>query len=114
MVARFKRAEAPVKDEAEAVLASFEQPAQEPDPQAEESESNRKPSPPSLVTAAVLEALFAENPKQRYLVGTRWEGDRVIHALLDRLLDENDNPAHGYSYEQLAALLKLKVEARTG
>jgi NAD(P)-dependent dehydrogenase (short-subunit alcohol dehydrogenase family) len=114
MVARFERAEPPFKEEADAILASFNAPPAAAGEDAEESETNRKPSPPALVTAAVLEALFADQPRLRYLVGTRWEGDRVIHALLDRLLDENDNPAHNYSFEQLAALLKQKVEARAG
>jgi hypothetical protein len=113
MVARFRRAEAPFKEEAEAILASFERP---PEPQqeqdAEESETNRKPSPPALVTAVVLEALFAEKPKLRYLVGTKWEGDRVIHALLEKLLDENDNPVHHYSRDQLVALLDEEIALR--
>ncbi len=112
MVARLQRAEAPFKEEADAVLASFEQPPQEAPAEAPESETNRKPSPPSLVTAAVLEALFAGQPKLRYLVGTKWEGDRVLDALVGKLLDENDNPMHGYSREQLVALLDRKIKER--
>ena len=108
---RFQRAEPPFKDEAEQVLASFSQP-DEPAPDAPESASNRKPSPPAIVTAAVVDALFSEKPKLRYLVGTHWEGNRVIHALLDKLLDENDNPQHNYSRDELVRLLDEHLEKR--
>lgn len=111
MLRRFERAQPPFKEEADAVLASFNAPP-EPPASDEESESNRKPSPPELVTEAVVDALFSAVPKFRYLVGTKWEGDRVIHALIEKLLDENDNPAHNYSQAELAALLARKVEER--
>ena len=111
MLRRFERAQPPFKEEADAVLASFNAPP-EPPASGEESESNRKPSPPALVTEAVVDALFSAAPKFRYLVGTKWEGDRVIHALIEKLLDENDNPAHNYSQAELAALLARKVEER--
>jgi NAD(P)-dependent dehydrogenase (short-subunit alcohol dehydrogenase family) len=112
-VARFKRAEPPFREEARAILESFNQPAPGPDETAAESENNRKPSPPEIVTRAVEEALFSETPKQRDLVGTKWEGDRVIHALLDKLLDENDNPQHNYSQVELTALLAGRMAARS-
>jgi NAD(P)-dependent dehydrogenase (short-subunit alcohol dehydrogenase family) len=112
MVARFKRAEPPFKAEADAVLDSFNRPYEPPPADAEESEANRKPSPPAVVTQAVLEALFSETPKLRYLVGTKWEGDRVLNTLVEKLLDENDNPIHNYSREQLVELLDRKIEER--
>ncbi len=112
MVRRFQRAQPPFKAEADAVLESFNQPPPPAPETDEESEGNRKPSPPGVVTQAVLDALFAQKPKFRYLVGTRWEGDRVIHALIEKLLDENDNPQHRYSRESLVALLTQKIEAR--
>jgi NAD(P)-dependent dehydrogenase (short-subunit alcohol dehydrogenase family) len=112
-VAKFERAEPPFRQEARAVLESFKQPDPSPDETAGESESNRKPSSPEIVTQAVVEALFSETPKQRYLVGTKWEGDRVIHALLDKLLDENDNPVHNYSRQQLVELLDQKIAERS-
>ena len=108
---RFQRAKPPFKDEAEQVLASFNQP-DEPAPDAPESANNRKPSPPAIVTAAVVEALFSEKPRLRYLVGTHREGNRVIHALLDKLLDENDNPQHNYSRDELVRLLDEHLEKR--
>lgn len=111
MLRRFERAQPPFKEEADAVLASFNAPP-EPPASSEESESNRKPSPPALVTQAVVDALFSAAPKFRYLVGTKWEGDRVIHALIEKLLDENDNPVHNYSQAELAALLARKIEER--
>lgn len=56
--------------------------------------------------------LLSEKPKLRYLVETQWEGDRVLHALVEKLLDENDNPQHNYSREQLVELLDRKIEER--
>jgi NAD(P)-dependent dehydrogenase (short-subunit alcohol dehydrogenase family) len=117
MVKRFERAQPPFKAESDAVLASFNAPpvstssttTPEND---EESESNRKPSPPEVVSSAIIDALFSGKPKFRSLVGTKWEGDRVIHALLEKLLDENDNPMHNYSQAELAELLAQKMAAR--
>lgn len=106
-IARFKRATAPFAEEAEQVLASFEQEPPVDDP--EESETRRKPSSPDIVAVAVYDALFSEQPKQRYLVGTRWEGDRVLNELLAKLVDENDNPQHNYSRDELVALLDKHI-----
>ena len=39
------------------------------------------------------------------MVGTRWEGDRVIDAMLDRLLDANESPSHGDTRDELVARL---------
>ncbi|MCX6099738.1 MAG: hypothetical protein NTX69_06955, partial [Candidatus Bipolaricaulota bacterium] len=116
-VARFQRAQAPFREEAEQILAYFTAPAPEPSaaeqaPSAEESESNRKPSSPEIVAVAVYDALFSPAPKLHYLVGTKWEGDRVINALIAKLLDENDNPKHNYSREQLVALLDQHIAER--
>jgi hypothetical protein len=61
---------------------------------------------------AVYHALFAEKPRLRYLVGTKWEGDRVINALIERLLDATDSPEHNYSRDELIALLDKHLQAR--
>ena len=111
-LARFQRAVDPFKDEAEAVLESFSQPPPEFPEDEPESATNRKPSSPEIVSVAVYDALFSEKPKLRYLVGTKWEGDRVINALIEKLLDENDNPMHGYSREELVAILDRHVIRR--
>jgi hypothetical protein len=110
--ARFLRATPPFKEEAERVLAAFDEPP--PSGEEEESETNRKPSSPEIVSVAVYDALFSKTPKLRYLVGTKWEGDRVLNALISKLLDENDNPQHNYSRDELVALLDRHVSERAG
>jgi len=45
-------------------------------------------------------------------VATKWEGDRVIHALIEKLLDENDNPQHNYTRDELVALLDQHLNNR--
>ena len=112
VMSRFERATPPFDEEARQVLASFNQPSQEQAEDAPESETNRKPSSPEIVSEAVYEALFTPTPKRHYLVGTRWEGDRVIHALIAKLLDENNNPQHNYSRDELVALLDQHLQQR--
>ncbi|MCQ3937362.1 MAG: SDR family NAD(P)-dependent oxidoreductase [Chloroflexi bacterium] len=111
-IAHFQRAQPPFKAEAEMVLQSFTEES-EPNPNEPESATNRKPSSPEIVWDAVRDALFSEKPKMRYLVGTHWEGNRVINALISKLLDENDNPMHNYSRDELIALLDKHLEARS-
>jgi hypothetical protein len=57
----------------------------------------------------VLHALFDPEPRRRYLVGTRWEGNRVIETLMERLVDANASPSLGYSREDLVAWLERKL-----
>jgi len=114
-VARFRRAQEPFREEAEQVLGFLLAPppvVEEPAAPAEESETNRKPSPPEVVAEVVYDALFSATPKLRYLVGTKWEGDRVLNALVAKLLNENDNPKHGYTRDQLVALLDQHIAQR--
>lgn len=111
-IAHFQRAQPPFKAEAEMVLQSFTEES-EPNPNEPESATNRKPSSPEIVWDAVRDALFSEKPKMRYLVGTHWKGNRVINALISKLLDENDNPMHNYSRDELIALLDKHLEARS-
>ena len=103
-LARFRRGKPPFKHELDQVLAAFENPTP-PQPDAAESEANRKPSSAEIVVTAVSHALFSDAPKLRYLVGTKWEGDRVINALIEKLIHENDNPHHSYTRDELVALL---------
>ena len=111
-VARFRRAMPPFATEAEAVLASLEQEPPAGTDEEPEDESHRKPSSPEIVAVAVLDALFSENPRARYLVGTRWEGSRVIDALLERLLDANDCPTLGHSLDELIAMQRARAAER--
>jgi NAD(P)-dependent dehydrogenase (short-subunit alcohol dehydrogenase family) len=117
-VARFQRAREPFREEAEQILGFLTAlppggaSANDEGAAEEESESNRKPSSPMIVAEAVYDALFSPAPKLHYLVGTKWEGDRVLNALMARLLDENDNPKHNYSREQLVALLDQHIAER--
>lgn len=111
----FRQVPEAFREEAHMVLSALTAEPEEvpaPDPQAEESEHNRKPSAPGVVSEVVLEALFSPQPKLHYLVGTRWEGDRVLNALLQKLLDENDNPSHNYSRAELVALLDRNIIER--
>lgn len=111
-IARFERAEAPFIDEAKQVLAGFKAAPPEAEADEEESETNRKLSSPEIVAVAVYDALFSERPRSRYLVGTKWEGDRVLNALLAQLLEENDNPRHNYSRDELVAMLDRHIHER--
>ncbi len=110
ILARFQRAEPPFDEEARQVLDAFGQPPEENDEP--ESATNRKPSSPEIVSVAVYDALFSEHPKLRYLVGTPWEGDRVINGLIAKLLDENDNPQHNYARDDLVARLDEQIQRR--
>lgn len=110
-ITHFQRAQPPFKEEADMVLQSFAE-ASEPKPNEPESATNRKPSSPEIVWEAVQDALFAEKPKMRYLVGTRWEGNRVLNALIAKLLDENDNPRHNFSRDELIELLDQQLAKR--
>lgn len=109
---RFRRAPEPFAAESRQIVEAL---LADPEPHDDEPESaaNRKPSPPSIVTDAVLDALFSPTPKSRYLVGTRWEGMRVVNALIDRLLDANDCPSLSYSRSDLLAMLDSAARART-
>jgi NAD(P)-dependent dehydrogenase (short-subunit alcohol dehydrogenase family) len=118
MLGRFRRARPPFDREAEEIVTALTAP---PDPEAEargeaeaESEANRKPSSPEVVVVAVIDALFSPSPRLRYMVGTRWEGERMIRTLLDRLLDANECPALGDPVEKLVAQLRAHAEARSG
>lgn len=106
ITSRLGNAPPPFEAECRDMLEALRFPADaEPDTDAPESAENRKPSPPDIVTEAVLDALFSDAPKPRYLVGTRWEGDRIVSGLLERLVQANDSPSLGYTRDELVARL---------
>lgn len=92
-VARLAATPPPFDAEARAVLAGLQSPTP---PRADEPESsrNRRHAPPAAVAAVVMQALRDAQPHGRYLVGTRWEGDRVIGELTQRLMDAARSPSH--------------------
>ncbi len=100
--ARLQNTPAPFEVAASAVLQSLREPA-ELQPDQPESASNRRFAQPAAVAEVVLLALTAATPQARYLVGTRWEGDRVITALTQRLLDAARSPSHQWSEAEFLA-----------
>lgn len=110
-VARLQATPAPFDAAAASVLAGLLQP-KPPRPDEPESAGNRCHAPPGFVAAVVMQALFDTVPQARYLVGTRWEGDRVIAALIERLLDAASSPSHRLTADELLALVRQRHAAR--
>jgi NAD(P)-dependent dehydrogenase (short-subunit alcohol dehydrogenase family) len=106
-LARLRGTPEPFTALAQAALKGLQNP-QLPRPDEPESAHNRRAAAPAVVAARVLQALQMPDPPLRHLVGTRWEGDRVIDALIDRLLDAAGSPSH----EMGAAELAARIEAR--
>lgn len=105
--ARLRSTPEPFAALAQAALQGLQNP-QPPRPHEPESAHNRRHAAPAVVAARVLQVLQMPDPPLRHLVGTRWEGDRVIDALIDRLLDAAGSPSH----EMDAAELAGRIEAR--
>lgn len=101
-VARLQATAAPFDVAASAVLQSLREPAALL-PDEPESASNRRFARPEAVADVVVQALTHESPQARYLVGTRWEGDRVIQALTQRLMDAARSPSHRWSEAEFLA-----------
>ncbi|MBL8360239.1 MAG: SDR family oxidoreductase [Rubrivivax sp.] len=98
---------------AQAMRAAAAQPAAEPDERDEpESATHRKPCAPDVVAAVIEQALTVQAPQARYLVGTRWEGDRVLNALIERLLDAAGSPSHRLTRDELVAMIDAQRARR--
>lgn len=81
-------------------------------PDEPESSTNRKPCAPDAVAAVIEQALTVDAPQARYLVGTRWEGDRVLNALIERLLDAAGSPSHRLTRDELVAMIDAQRARR--
>lgn len=101
-VARLQATPAPFDAAAQAALQGLNQPTR-PDPAQPESAHNRRYASAAAVATTVCALLRSEAPAARELFGTRWEGDRVIDALLGRLLDAAQSPSHQMSLAELQA-----------
>ncbi|MHA2502756.1 MAG: SDR family NAD(P)-dependent oxidoreductase [Candidatus Kariarchaeaceae archaeon] len=100
----------PFDTQAKLILEGMKQKASDYDPDLPEGENNRKYSEPEAVSRTVIEALNQHGPKYRYLLGSEWEGNRVLNELMKKLLEENDNPSNDYSLSEL--IERLKKHAR--
>ncbi|MGA3021636.1 MAG: SDR family NAD(P)-dependent oxidoreductase [Thermoplasmata archaeon] len=69
--------------------------------------SDPKPTP---VAEAVTHALFAEDPKPRYLVCTKEETDSVVDAMLTVLRQLNEQHPHSLSASELMARLQAVLD----
>lgn len=112
MKRRFESAAPPFDAESRALLAQLDAPGAGFDASQPESAANRRLSPPALVAEAIEHALFDPRPRARYLVGSRWEGERVVNTLIERLLDANEAPEQRRSRDELVALIDAALAAR--
>ncbi|MEM7247658.1 MAG: SDR family oxidoreductase [Acidobacteriota bacterium] len=117
--ARLKRAPPPFDVEARELLTAMREALETEASEGEgaeqdapESEEHRRPSPPSVVTEAVIDVLESERPRRRTLVGTRREGERVLAELFARILDANDCPSLRHDRERLIAWLDEVAQER--
>ncbi|KZN53889.1 hypothetical protein N474_18775 [Pseudoalteromonas luteoviolacea CPMOR-2] len=62
-------------------------------------------SEPEFVSHAVEHALFSDEPKERYVIGTHHEGKQTIEKLLRRVAQTNQNPDLHYSRNELIEIL---------
>jgi len=112
-LARLAATPPPFDTLAAAVAASIRAP-QPADPAAPESATNRRHAAPAAVAEVVLQALNAAQPQARYLVGTRWESDRVVDALMARLIDAAQSPSQALNVDELVARLRQAWLRRSG
>ena len=110
-VRRLQQAPPPFDVQAQEVLRAWEKPST-PRPDEPESATNRRPATPQAVAAVIQEALQQPEPRLRWLVGTRWEGRRVVDALVERLLDACTSDGQRLDRQGVHALIDLAWRRR--
>lgn len=111
-LARLESTPPPFDTAARAMVERMRHPPAPADADAPESAANRKACTPDKVAAVIGEALTGDKPQARYLVGTRWEGDRVLRMLIERLHDAADSPSHRLSRDELIAMVDAQARGR--
>jgi NAD(P)-dependent dehydrogenase (short-subunit alcohol dehydrogenase family) len=109
--ARLAATPPPFDAEARRVLDAWRE-AAPPRPDEPESAHNRRPAEPAQVAQVVLQALHEAAPDQRYLVGTGWEGRRVVDALIEWLLDAAASPGQRLDREAIVAAIDAALARR--
>jgi len=110
--ARLASTPPPFGAEADAALQALRRPPSPPRPDEPESATHRRAAPPSAVAEVVMQVLFDPAPALRYLVGTRWEGERVLKALAERLVDAARSPGQRLGRDEIVALIDRELSAR--
>jgi NAD(P)-dependent dehydrogenase (short-subunit alcohol dehydrogenase family) len=110
--ARLAATPPPFDADAQRVLAALDAAPAAPQPDGPESATSRRPARPEQVAAVVLQALAEPRPQPRYLVGTRWEGERVLRALTERLIDAAVSPGQQLDRQMLLAWVDAAWRAR--
>ncbi len=119
--ARLRATPAPFDVQAREILAhwsaapaatSAATPADAPEPP--ESATQRRPAAPEAVAEVVLQALLDPAPHVRYLFGTRWEGERVLRTLTERLVDAATSPSQHLTRDEIVAWVDAELALRAG
>ena len=110
--ARLRATPAPFDVQAREVLAQWNAAPVAAPVDAPESASPRRPAAPEAVAEVVLQALLGPAPHARYLFGTRWEGERVLRTLTERLVDAATSPSQQLTRDEIVAWIDAELALR--